>query len=179
MGWPGNGGEISQLDLDKPGRVNFETSISAMLEKRPSQRTKSIRTRRLDAKPYWHIERCRIGDTRKVKAELVVNGQAVDSKEVLADGSIQDINWNVDIKSSSWVAVRILPSVHTNPIFVQVEGRPIRASRKSAQWCRQAVDVCWNSKQNQIRKPEKEAAKTAYDQAAKIYDEIIAASKTD
>ena len=116
---------------------------------------------------------------RNVKAELIVNGHPVETKEVLADGSIYDIDWTVEIKESSWVAVRILPSLHTNPIFVEVGGKPIRASRKSAQWCRQAVDVCWNSKQNQIRDSEKVAAKKAYDEAARIYDQIIAESTQD
>ena len=179
MGWPGSGGEISQLNLTEPGNVSIETSIAAMLEKQPSNISKSIRARRLDAKPYWHIERCRIDDSRNVNVELIVNGQSVESKEMLADGSIQNIVWDVNIKESSWVAVRILPSVHTNPIFVEVGGQPIRASRKSAQWCRKAVDVCWSSKKNQIRESEKAAAKTAYDQAAEIYDEIIDESKTD
>jgi hypothetical protein len=31
---------------------------------------------------------------------------------------------------------------HTNPIFVVVGGQPIRASRKSAEWCLKAVDQC-------------------------------------
>lgn len=179
MGWPGSDGAISQLNLKEPGKVSFETSIAAMLQEKPSNQSNSIRARRLDTKPYWHIERCRIGDSRNVKAELIVNGQAVESKEVLADGSIHDITWDVELKESSWVAIRILPSVHTNPIFVEVAGKPIRASRKSAQWCRQAVDVCWSSKKNQIRDSEKAAAKAAYDQAAEIYDEIIQQSKTD
>ena len=47
----------------------------------------------------------------------------------------QDIEFEVDIKHSSWVAMRILPSSHTNPIFVLVGGKPIRASRKSVEWC--------------------------------------------
>jgi hypothetical protein len=179
MGWPGSGDAISQLDLKKPGKVRFETSIAALLEPQPSERSRTIRSSRLDAKPYWHIERCRVIDSRNVKAELIVNGLAVETKEILADGSIHDITWDVELTESSWVAVRILPSVHTNPIFVEVAGNPIRASRKSAQWCRKAVDVCWNSKKNQIRDPEKEAAKLAYDQAAEIFDEIIKASKTD
>lgn len=179
LGWPGSKNKISQLNLEKPGKVQFQTSLSAMLKEKPDQHTNRIRNQRLDFKPYWHIERCRIGDTRNVKAELIVNGQSVETKEVLADGSIHDIDWTVEINESSWVAVRILPSMHTNPIFVEVGGKPIRASRKSAQWCRQAVDVCWKSKQNLIRGSEKVAAKKAYDEAAKIYDQIITESTQD
>lgn len=78
----------------------------------------------------------------------------------------------IEINQSSWVAVRILPSVHTNPVFVQVADQPIRASKRSALWCAKAVEVCWNSKQNQIRAAERDAAKEAYDQAAEIYRKI-------
>ena len=179
LGWPGSDGKISQLNLDQPEKILFRTSIAAKLEENPSPLAKSIRNRRLDAKPYWHIERCRIGNSRKVKAELVVNGKPVETKEITADGSVHDIDWTVNIEQSSWVAVRILPSLHTNPIFVEVGGKPIRASSKSAQWCRDAVDVCWKSKRSQIRDSEKAAAKQAYDQAAEIYDELIRQSKHD
>jgi len=179
MGWPGSQGKGSQLNLAAPGNVTFSTKISALLEPTSTPQTQSIRNRRLDTKPYWHIERCRIDETRKVEAELIVNGHAVASQQILADGSLHDLQWNVDIPHSSWAAVRILPSVHSNPIFIEVAGQPIRSSRKSAQWCRQAVDVCWNSKQSQIRDSEQAEAKAAYDQAAKIYEEIISQAIED
>jgi hypothetical protein len=50
--------------------------------------------------------------------------------------------FDVAIEKSSWVAVRILPSAHTNPIFVLVGGKPVRASRRSAEWCLAAVSQC-------------------------------------
>jgi len=179
LGWPGSENKISQLNLANPGQVTFNTSIAAMLDAKQSSRGKQIRNSRLDVKPYWHIERCRVGDSREVTAELIVNGHSVDSKPIVADGSIQDIQWDVEIKESSWVAVRILPSVHTNPIFVEVAGKPIRTSQKSANWCRKAVDVCWNSKKNQIRASEKAAAKAAYDRASKIFETIASESNQD
>ena len=60
--------------------------------------------------------------------------------EVSADGSIQGVSFDVPIKKSSWVALRIYPSSHTNPVFVSVGGKPIRASKKSAEWCLKSVD---------------------------------------
>ena len=74
---------------------------------------------------------------------------------------------------SSWIAIRIFPSSHTNPIFVEVDGQPIRASKRSAQWCRDAVDTCWNQKVKQTRQSEKEAAKAAYDVARQAYAAIL------
>lgn len=179
MGWPGSETKISQLNLERPGKVTFQTTIAAMLEPEPTSKTNSIRNRRLDTKPYWHIERCRLGNTRNVTAELIVNGHPVKTADIPADGSLQELQWNVDIEDSSWVAVRILPSVHSNPIFIEVEGKPIRASRRSAQWCRDAVDVCWESKQHQIRASEKAAAKQAYNQAAATYEAILKQSRRD
>lgn len=57
------------------------------------------------------------------------------------------------MRGSSWVAVRILPSVHTNPVFVEVGGQRIR-HRRSEEWLRKAVDVCWSQKERRIRKEE-------------------------
>ena len=35
-----------------------------------------------------------------------------------------------------------IPSAHTNPVFVIVGDQPIRASRRSAEWCLRGVDQC-------------------------------------
>ena len=181
---PGSDSKISQLNLDKPGKVKVSFDVSALLAAQPNATTEKIRNARLDAKPYWHLERSRIGDTRTVPVELIVNGYPVATKEIVADGKQQSMEFDVDIKHSSWVAVRIFPSVHTNPIFVEVDGKPIRASRRSAEWCRKAVDVCWNAKKNLIgaapqHKGEREAAEAAYQQAAKIYEKILTESVAD
>ena len=76
-------------------------------------------------------------------------------KTLLASGTLR---WEVPLERSSGFAVRILPSVHTNPIFAVVDGQPVRADRRSAEWCRRAVDVCCNSKQGNTRAREMEAA---------------------
>jgi hypothetical protein len=69
--------------------------------------------------------------------------------------------------------VRIFASSHTNPIFVEVDGKPIRASKRSAQWCREAVDVCWEQKVKQTRETEKAAAEAAYDVARQAYAKVL------
>jgi hypothetical protein len=165
-------GSVSVLKLDQPGAVDVSFDVTALLEEKPTELTESIRGRRLDDKPYWHVERCRIGETRNVPVEIIVNGEVVATRELAADGHIESMKLPIELKQSSWVAVRILPSVHTNPVFVEVAGKPIRASRRSAEWCEEAVKVCWNAKQNNIRPDEREAAKVAYDQAAEIYRTI-------
>ena len=132
----------------------------------------AIAARPLDEQPYWHIERARIGKSRNVKVELVVNGTSVASSTILADGQWKDISFNYTPEQSSWVALRIYPSVHTNPVFVKVDGAPIHVLR-SAQWCRAVVDQCWKMKEPAIRANEKAAAERAYHEARKIYDRII------
>ena len=56
---------------------------------------------------------------------------------------------------------------------------PERASRKSAEWCRDAVGVCWNAKKGKIRPADQSAAKEAYDKARAIYERILTESNTD
>lgn len=166
-------GAISTLNIESPQTVNVTFDATALLEEKPTELTESIRNRRLDEKPYWHVERSRIGETRNVPVEIIVNGEVVATKELAADGHIEAMKFPVEISESSWVAVRILPTVHTNPVFVQVGDKPIRASRRSAEWCAKAVEVCWESKQERIRPEEREAAKLAYDQAAEIYRRVL------
>jgi hypothetical protein len=69
--------------------------------------------------------------------------------------------------------LRILPSSHTNPVFVLVNGKPIRASKRSAIWCLKAIDKCWANKASRIRKEERPAAERAYDVARTAYRKIL------
>ena len=81
--------------------------------------------------------------------------------------------FDVPIEQSSWVALRIYPSSHTNPVFVLVGGKPIRASKKSAEWCLKGVDQCWSQKERAIRAGEKDEARKAYDVAREAYRKIL------
>jgi len=173
VGEPGSRGKISHLDVDGPTKVKIEFDVNALLAETSTEATEAIRTRRLDQKPYWDIERCRVEGTRRVPVEIIVNGEVAVRKEIEADGTINTMSIEVDIEKSSWIAVRILPSVHTNPVFVEVAGQPIRAGRRSAQWCRDAVDVCWNAKKGRIRQEELADAEAGYDHARQVYDRIL------
>ena len=163
-------GQLSQLDLEKPGTVNITARVAARLEEEPNP---EIQNRPLDQKPYWDIERARIAESRKVPVELIVNGQAVETQEIVANGEIVPVQFETSIDRSSWVALRIFPSSHTNPVFVIVDDKPIRASRRSAQWCLDAVEVCWNEKVDRIREEERDAAREAYNVASQTYQKIL------
>ena len=89
------------------------------------------------------------------------------------------MRFDVPLERSSWIALRMPGSAHTNPIFVTVAGRPIRASRKSAEWCLAAVDQCWSQKGPRIRARERDAAGRAYDHARQRYRAILAESAED
>jgi hypothetical protein len=147
------------------------------LASRPGNRPSgNIHDRPIDQNPYWHIERARIGNTRQVPVELVMNGKPIARKEILADGSVQEVSFEAPIERSSWLAVRILGSSHTNPIFVLVDGKPIRASRQSAEWCLAGVNQCWTQKAPKISKAELAEAQAAYDHAREVYTKLIAES---
>ena len=98
---------------------------------------------------------------------------------IVADGSVQDVAFDVAVERSSWLAVRILGSSHTNPIFILVGGKPIRASRRSAEWCMAAVNQCWTQKAPKISKTELLDAQAAYDHAREVYTKLIAESDAE
>lgn len=174
---PGESG--SELKIAKAGMVKVTAQVAAHLDAEPTAEAREIRSRRLDQKPYWDLERARIDDTRKVPVEVIVNGYPVAKTEITADGTIQGVSFDVPIKKSSWVALRIYPSSHTNPVFVLVDGKPVRASKKSAEWCIKGVDQCWSQKEKAIRPAEKEAARKAYDVARDAYRRILSESEGD
>jgi hypothetical protein len=174
---PGESG--SELKLAKAGKVKVTAQVAAHLDSTPTAEARAIRSRPLDQKPYWELERARLGDSRKIPVEVIVNGRPVDKIEVTADGNIEGVSFEVPIEKSSWVALRVFPSSHTNPVFVVVDGKPIRASRKSAEWCVKSVDQCWSQKEKAIRASDKEAAKKAYDVARDAYKRILSESEGD
>ena len=172
-----NGVEVgrngSELKVSGGQTVRARLRVAAFLSPQPDE---SVRTRPPDQQPYWDVERARIGTTRDVPLELVVNGKVVASKPVTADGVLREVTFDVPIERSSWIAARILPSAHTNPVFALVDGKPIRASRRSAEWCLTAVNQCWTQKAPAIRPSERAAARAAYDHAREVYKRLIAES---
>ena len=162
----------SRLNLKKEESVKIKASVVANLPEHQDQQGAAIAQTDITEQPYWDIERARIGTSRKVRVELIVNGFSVDTTEITADGKMNDVTFNYPVNHSSWIALRVYPSSHTNPVFIIVDGKPIH-ERKSAEWCRKAVDQCWKMKQANIRAEEHPAAEEAYNKARKVYDQII------
>lgn len=160
----------SELDLAKAGTVKVTGRVAAYVEEKADEK---IKNSSLYARPYWEIERARIPGTSDVEVEVVVNGVAVAKAPVAADGKLHDVSWEVPLEHSSWVALRIPGAAHSNPIFVVVDQKPIRASRLSAEWCRKCVDKCWSQKESSYAPAEHAEAVAAYDHARAAYDQII------
>lgn len=158
----------SSLSLETPGNVEIKVKVAALLPIQQDEEGAAIAALALDQQPYWHIERARVGTSRKVPVTLIVNGVAVASKEITADGDWHNVSFDYIVEHSSWMAVRVYPSSHTNPIFVTVDDKPI-VSRRSAEWAVRAVDQAWKMKSPRIRDSEKAAAKQAYDYAREVY----------
>ncbi|MBI2433788.1 MAG: CehA/McbA family metallohydrolase, partial [Candidatus Hydrogenedentes bacterium] len=169
----------NEVALAAPGTIHVTARVAAFLPEHQSEAGRLIAAGGFEGRPYWHLEKARVGTTRKVPVELVVNGYPAAVKEIEADGALQDIAFDCPVPHSSWIALRILGSVHTNPLFVLVDGKPVRASKRSAQWCRAAVDQCWLMKQNAIRPAEQEAARRAYDAARGTYEQLMAEAVPD
>jgi hypothetical protein len=106
--------------------------------------------------------------------EVVVNGRAVASREVPADGREHAVEFTVPLERSSWIAVRQFPQLHTNPVQVLVAGRPIRASRQSALWAIACIDQLWRQRGQRLPAAERAEAEKAYDEARAIYRRIAA-----
>jgi hypothetical protein len=165
------GSKGSELRLAAPTSARVTARVAAMLDEHPD-------TRRDERRP-WSVERARIANSREVPVEVIVNGVAVARKQIVADGAMRDVAFDVPIQQSSWVALRILPSSHTNPIFVLVGDKPIRASVRSAEWCLKAVDVCWKAKLPKISAKEQPDAERAYEHARQVYRRILAEAGGD
>lgn len=174
----------SEVNLSTPGSVKVTAKVAAQLEEEPEVLSEIPHARLMRdkpkiaeqpyvRKPFWHLERARVEGTRQVKVEAIVNGLPVAEQILDADGDMEEISFDVPIEQSSWVALRVLPSSHTNPIFVLVDGQPVRASKRSAQWCLDGVAKCWESKQELIAENEQEAAKAAYAHAKAAYEQRL------
>ena len=113
---------------------------------------------------------------KTVPVELVVNGVAVSKQDLSCDGTTRELTFAADIGASSWAALRVTPSGHTNPFFVVVDGKPVRASKHSAEWCLAGVEQCWKMKADTYHKDERKQAQADYDYARKMYRTIRAES---
>jgi hypothetical protein len=174
------GDQQSEVRLSNPGTVTVTLDAAALVG---SEKQLTIEKLYIgDDEPFdpipWGIENA-VNSESQVLLEIIKNGQPVDQISIDADGKLEEYSFSIPVEESSWIAARIFPSSHTNPIFVIVDGQPIRASKKSAEWCRKGVDQCWIEKSKTYDETEMDQAKLAYDHARKTYDQIIEESNSN
>ena len=148
------------MKLSAPGRVKVAVTAAANLDVHGND---ALRLLRYDEKPYWDIERARIGTSREVPVELIVNGQRAAVQNLAADGKIRTLSFDVAIEQSSWVAARAAVSPHQPGLRRRWRqaGARLEAQRSGLD----AVNQCWTQKAARIRASEQEAARAAYDHA--------------
>ncbi|MEN1680840.1 MAG: CehA/McbA family metallohydrolase [Planctomycetota bacterium] len=140
----------SELAVEGPTGLQFSADVAALLEQSDYQSA----------------------DAPELEVELIVNGLPVATSQLKADGSRQPFAFEATIERSSWVALRVFPHAHTNPIFIVVDGKPIRASKASAEWCLRGVDQCWRMKVPTYATEEQADAHAAYEHARKEFARI-------
>jgi len=138
----------SELKLTAPGTVKFHVKVAALYD-----------------------------DHRKLPVELIVNGFPVATQEISSNGIEQTLTFEHTLEKSSWAAVRVFPGAHTNPVFVMVDEKPIRASRLSAQWCLKSVEQCWKAKAHTYRADERATAEADYETAKNVFRSIVEESR--
>lgn len=148
----------SEVKLDQPGKMTFTVQAASLTHGVSSfPRVSGI----TPAEPQNEVE-------------LIVNGYVVDTKRISRHGEKDTLTFSdIKIDKSSWVAVRVYPHAHTNPIFVIVDKKPIR-QKASIEWCLQGVDQCWKEKKKTYQQSEQADAEAAYEHARKMYRERLA-----
>lgn len=167
------------VQLDRPGEVRVEAKVAFAAEQPlavahggitpPIGRRVVGDTVLLHGPRQDEIER---GGDRLV--EIIVNGQVAAQRKVPADGAMHDLAFRVPIERSCWVALREFPQLHTNPVPVIVGNNPIRASKASAQWCVEMIELLWHNRERTIAVAERAAAKETFDRAIARYRQIEA-----
>ena len=171
---PGNG----EVAMRKPGNVTIRAAVAFAAEM-------PLAVSHGTERP--HVGRRVVGDTVELhaarqntrvapgeqKLELIVNGHVAAESNVPADGRIHEREWTIAVSKSSWIAVRHFPQMHTNPVNVIIDGAPIRASKSSARWCLEALELLWSNRAKNIADKERAEASEAFERARAAYRRIF------
>ena len=111
--------------------------------------------------------------------EVIVNGEVAASCALPADGKLHDLTFETPIKHSSWVALRQFPQLHTNPVAVLVDGKPIRSSKRSALWCAETIRTLWRNRRSFIAENERGEAEKTFERAIERYHKIAAEAQAE
>ena len=110
--------------------------------------------------------------------KIVVNGRVAASKPVPADGTLQNLAFSIPIERSSWVALRLMGAGHSNPVFVLVDNKPVRASRASVEWSQRALLQAYDAESSRWSPEDAPVAAAAFQYAYEIYGGILNETET-
>ncbi|MFL1877032.1 hypothetical protein ACIKT0_18105 [Hansschlegelia beijingensis] len=158
----------AEVKLEAPGVVRIDATLAAELKAASAAPVAS----------GWDIERARYGSTRSVMVEIVVNGRVAASKPVPADGTLQNLTFSIPIERSSWVALRLMGAGHSNPVFVLVDNKPVRASRTSVEWSQRALLQAFDAESSRWSPDDAPVAAAAFQYAYEIYGGILKETET-
>jgi hypothetical protein len=147
--------------------------VSATMRAHLSPDSEQPATRALSQPIAWNIKNARIAMTDTVAVELIANGKVVGSLPIKANGSDQTVSFDVPIESSSWLAIRMMGAGHSNPVYVIVDSKPIRASRSSVEWSMRTVLRDFEAKSNAWSTRDAPQARAAYEFAYSTYAKIM------
>jgi hypothetical protein len=167
------GEQNGELRLPAPSTVRVSVKVAAYLSPKPEEEGSAIRAKSWNKGPFWHIERARIGNSRSVPVELIVNGHPAALRQIEANGEIHTIVFETKIDRSSWLAVRILPSAHSNPVWVSVSDKPTRTARESARWCLDSINAVWQTHGPRIAAKDQTIAREAVEHARNTFERIL------
>jgi hypothetical protein len=159
---------FGEVALEEPGKVRVKASVCFAPE-----------TPETVAQGLVQPKRSVVGDTVNLHAprneslqqggerlvEIIVNGRVVAKETVAADAVVNELEFEVPIGQSSWVALRQFPQLHTNPVMVKVSGKPLRASKRSARWCIAMTERLWENRRGRIAEHERVEAKATFERA--------------
>lgn len=110
----GGAGAGEELRIGKPGIVRLRSLLAALLAPEDTPAAQAIRASPWWRQPSWHLERARIAGSRGVMLEIIVNGAVRATQVLAADGRLARVDLDLAISGSSWIALRILGSLHTH-----------------------------------------------------------------
>jgi hypothetical protein len=157
-------GSGNELRLGKPTEVTVTARVAALC----SESLQNSASGGQSEQVYWDVELARLPGRREVMVEVVVNGERAKAVTIQGDGKPQQLKVPIRVERSSWIALRILPSSHTNPIFVTVADKPMQVSTRSAEWCLQCIEESWKKRVEHIKAADLVAAQSACDHARSV-----------
>jgi hypothetical protein len=149
------GGRRGEVAAWRGEEVEVTVEAVGLLDPAPNRALQALP---LDQHPgqtrvYWTIEGARVGDINEVPVELVRNGKGIATTKIPADGKGHWVSLRVKVDGSAWLAARVMPTAHTNPVWLKLGDEEI-AERDSAEWCRRALDQYWSQQARFIRPAE-------------------------